>query len=72
MSNDHFDHVISEKFIELCENVATIKNDMTEMKELKEKVEKHDRIYEYGKWSAVPIVAGIHIGVRHLLQKLGW
>lgn len=66
------DHVISEKFITLCENVATIKEDMIEMKQLKATVEKHDRIYQYGKWSAVPIVAGIHLGVRHLLQKLGW
>lgn len=66
------DHVISEKFIELCENVATIKDDMIEMKQLKQTVEQHDRIVQYGKWTALPILAGIHIGLKHILNKLGW
>ena len=36
------------------------------------KVEKLDRVYSYGRWTAIPLVAVLHVGVKHLLSKLGW
>lgn len=72
MSNAFNDHVMSEKFIQLCEDVATMKSDIKEVAAMKIIVERHDRIYQYGKWTAVPVIALLHLGVKHLLQKIGW
>jgi hypothetical protein len=38
---------------------------------LKKKVEQHDRIVQYGTWTAVPIIAGISMLVKGILKKLG-
>lgn len=38
---------------------------------LKRKVEKHDRIVQYGTWTAVPFVALVSMIVKHLLSKVG-
>lgn len=47
--------------------------DRTEcLPDIKKKVEKHDRIYQYGKWSAVPVVAALHGFVDHALKLLKW
>jgi hypothetical protein len=39
--------------------------------DLKKKVERHDRIVQYGKWTGVPIMALISMLVKSLLTKLG-
>jgi hypothetical protein len=38
---------------------------------LKKKVETHDRIVQYGKWTGIPILAVFNILVKSLLTKLG-
>jgi hypothetical protein len=39
--------------------------------ELKRKVEKHDRIVQYGAWTSVPFVALITLIVKGILKRLG-
>ena len=66
------DETAATKFIELCENVATIKTQLGDLPELKATVAKHERVYTVGKYAAVPIYGALHLGVRHLLTKIGW
>lgn len=60
-----------DKFIKLCEDVASIKTDMTILKEMKPKVDKHETAYTIFKWSAAPILVTFHIAVHSTLKKLG-
>lgn len=64
------------KFIQLCEDVASIKTDVRTLKEIQPLVEKHERMYSIAKWASAPmlvaLVAPINTGMRQLLQKLGF
>lgn len=71
MDQQFYDQVFTEKFLKMCEDVSTIKEQISDIKEMKHLVEKHERIYQYGKWTTVPLFAGLHVAMRHLLQKIG-
>lgn len=72
MSIQFSDDVMAEKFVCLCENVATITEKLQDLPELKATVAKHERVYTVGKYAAVPLYGVLHIGVKHLLAKIGW
>jgi len=42
------------------------------LKDIAEKVEKHDRIVDYGKWTAIPLLTLFHVSIKAALHKLGW
>jgi hypothetical protein len=72
MSIQFSDDVMAEKFVGLCENVAAITEKLRDLPELKATVEKHERVYTIGKYAAVPVYGALHLGVKHLLTKIGW
>jgi hypothetical protein len=39
---------------------------------LKKKVEKHEQVYQTGKWLAIPLFALLHVLIKGLFHKLGW
>ena len=49
-------------------NQEHIKENLLEMKPL---VDKHETAYKIGKFATVPALAAFHIGVKHLLSKVG-
>ena len=66
------DDSVAQRFFELCENVAVIKEQMEEVKEMKVLVTKHETAYNVGKVAAVPALGLFHIMVKHVLTKFGW
>lgn len=66
------DDTLAEKFLEMAENVATIKTKLEDLPELRATVAKHERIYTVGKYAAIPVYGALHLGVRHILTRLGW
>ena len=72
MSLQFSDDNVATKFIELCENVSMIKTKLEDLPTLQKTVAKHERVYTVGKYAAVPIYGALHLGVRHLLTKIGW
>lgn len=36
------------------------------------KVEKHDRIYVFGRWAGVPLLMVLHIALKSFTERLGW
>lgn len=71
MSIQFSDDVVAQKFFEMADNVATIKEQLTELPALKEKVDKHEKVYTIGKFLGVPALAGFHLAVKHFLIKIG-
>ena len=75
MSIQFSDDVLTEKFLEMAENVATIKTKIDvhteDLKVTKKLVDKHERVYTVGKYASVPALAVFHLGLKHLLTKLG-
>ena len=71
MSIQFSDDTMAEKFIQMAENVATIKEKLEELPAIKEKVDKHERAYTVGKFLGVPALGAFHLGVKHILTKLG-
>lgn len=71
MSISFNDDVAAAKFMEMVENVATIKERLEVLPELKKKVEKHEKVYTVGKYAAVPVMTAFHVTIRGLLTKLG-
>ena len=72
MSLQFSDETVATKFIELCENVSTIKSQLETLPELRATVAKHDRVYNIGKVAAVPALGLFHVGFKHFLTKIGW
>jgi hypothetical protein len=35
----------------------------------KEKVERHERAYQAGKFLSVPLLAGLHLALKHIFTK---
>lgn len=67
-SDDQF----AEKFFAMCEDIATIKEQTSDLPALKAKVERHDRIFQYGKWTALPIIAIFQLAFKYTMHKLGF
>lgn len=40
-----------------------------DLPQLKKKVEKHDRLVQYGKWTAIPLIAALHGIVDGAIKK---
>ena len=72
MSIQFENYEAAAKFIEMAENVASIKTTLEDLPELKKKVEKHERAYNFGKWAAVPVFGVVNVALRHVWTKLGW
>lgn len=75
MSLQFSDSILTEKFLEMAENVATIKTKMEvhieDFKETKDLVNKHERVYTVGKYAAFPALTALHISLRSVLTKIG-
>jgi hypothetical protein len=65
------DETLAGKFMEMAENVATIKTKLEDLPELKKTVEKHEKVYTVGKYAAVPVLTAFHVTIRSVLTKLG-
>ncbi len=39
---------------------------------LKKKVDRHEQVYQTGKYVAVPALAFLHAAFKSFFQKLGW
>jgi hypothetical protein len=50
----------------------TIKNQGKEIDNVTGLVNKHETIYNVGKWASAPVLIAFNIGLRSLLDKLGW
>ena len=72
MSIQFNDELAASKFLEMAENVATIKTRLEDLPEMKKKIEKHERIYNVGKYAAVPVLGLTHLAFKQLLSKLGF
>ena len=76
MSLQFSDESVATKFFEMADNVASIKAKLElhtdDFKEVKKKVEKHERVYNVGKYAAVPALGLIHLSLKHLFSKLGF
>jgi hypothetical protein len=72
MSIQFSDDALAEKFLEMAENVASIKTKLEDFPELRATVAKHERAYNVGKYAAIPAYGALHLGVKHLLTKIGW
>jgi len=44
----------------------------SEIPELKAKVERHDDIVKVGRWASVPVLAVVHLGLKHFFTHIGW
>lgn len=42
------------------------------LSDMKQKVEKHERIVQVGKYAAVPAIGLFNIGIKAFFHKLGW
>lgn len=71
MSIQFSDDTLAEKFMEMVENVASIKTKLEDFPDLKKKVEKHERAYNVGKYAAVPALTALHVTLRGVLSKIG-
>lgn len=65
------DAAVAEKFMEMVENVASIKTTLEDLPDLKKKVERHERAYNVGKYVAVPALTALHVTLRGVLTKIG-
>jgi hypothetical protein len=72
MSINFSDDQLATKFMEMVENVATIKERLEVLPELKKKVDRHETVYKVGKYAAVPTLGLLHIGFRQFFNKLGF
>lgn len=63
---------MAERFITMAENVSAMKEKLEILPELKKTVDKHERAYNVGKVVAVPALGLFHVGIKHLLSKIGW
>jgi hypothetical protein len=43
-----------------------------ELPDMKKKVDKHEQLYQSGKYLAIPVFAAMHILIKGLFHKLGW
>jgi hypothetical protein len=43
-----------------------------ELPDIKKKVDKHEQVYQSGKWLALPLLTLIHVLIKGLFHKLGW
>lgn len=72
MSIQFENYEAATKFIEMAENVAAIKTRLEDLPELKKKVEKHERVYNVGKYASVPLLGIFHLAARQFWNKLGF
>ena len=75
MSIKFSDHVVAEKFLQMADDVSATKTLVEEMKtrsvETEKLVNKHETAYTVGKWATAPALISFHVGLRHILNKLG-
>lgn len=43
-----------------------------EILSMKKKVEKHEQIYQAGKWASIPVLALLHAFFKTVFHRLGW
>ena len=76
MSINFSDDLLTEKFLEMAENVATIKTKIEvhteDLRATKKLVDKHEKVYTVGKYASVPALGLFHLGFKHLLSKIGF
>lgn len=75
MSIQFSDDVLTEKFLEMAENVATIKTKIEvhteDLRATRKLVDKHETVYTVGKYAALPALTALHVSLRSVLSKLG-
>lgn len=71
MSLQFSDDALAAKFLQMVDDVAAIKTATDDLPELRKTVEQHDRLVTFAKWTGLPILATFHLGVKHLLSKVG-
>lgn len=54
---------------ELFRSLGSIEAKLETLAELKPIVERHERVYQTGKILAVPGLAVIHLGLKHLFSR---
>ncbi len=56
----------------VVQQLTQINEKLSDMPQIRETVEKHEKVYLFGKWLGVPVVGAVNLGFSHLLKKLGF
>lgn len=56
----------------VVQQLTQINEKMGDLADLKIKVDRHDKVYQTGKWLGVPVMTALNLAIAHFAKKIGF